>query len=168
MGEDGAGFVVGEHHGHERRVRTDGAVEFLKVETALVVHTEPGHFVALVLKVVTVGQHRGMFHLGGDDVPLFRLGFRGGIPGGVVGLGTAGSEDDLFRIRIENAGHLLAGLLDVVAHLAAEGVHAGSVAVKRAEGGHHGFHHFGSNPRGGVVVKINHISTVGHVTPPQH
>ena len=104
-----------------------------------------------------------MFHLSGDDMTLFGLGLGGGEPCGVIGFRTAAGEDHFFGIGTDELGDLLTSGRDVTADLAAEGMHAGRVAVQRPESGHHGFNHFGSDGGRGVIVEIDDVS---HVTPP--
>ena len=96
-----------------------------------------------------------MLHAGGDEVALFGLGLQGGPDGGVVAFGAAGREDDLVGMGAQQGGHAFAGFLHGAAHLAAEGMHAGRVAVQVREVGQHGLPDFGSHGGGGVVVEID-------------
>ena len=71
-------------------------------------------------------------------------------------LGGAGGEDDLLGGGADELGDLLAGLLDGLLGLPAEGVvAAGGVAELGAEVGHHGFEDARVHRRGGVVVHVD-------------
>ena len=154
-GEDVAHFVVGVHDGDQRRVVGQGGGVFVQIQTALVVHAEQGHAVALAFPVLGHVEDGGMLHAGGDEVALFGLGLQGGPDGGVVAFGTTGREDDLVGMGAQQGGHAFAGFFHGAAHLAAEGVHAGRVAVQIREVGQHGFPDFGSHGSGRVVIEID-------------
>ena len=134
-------------------------VILLQVEAAVAVHGQFGHPVALLGQAGHQSLDRRVLDPGGDDVALVGIGGEGREDGGVVALGAAAGEDDLIRVGAEQGRHLLAGLWTLPAHLAAEGVHAGGVAVELGEIGQHGLHHLGGHPGGGVVVQIDRRSS---------
>ena len=121
---DIAHLVVGKHDGCQRRIRREGGCVFVKVKASLVVHAKVGHPVALAFPVLHDAEHGGMFHAGGDEMALFRLGLDGRPDGGVVALRPAGGKDDFVRVCAQQTGHLLAGCFDRIGHLTAKGVHA--------------------------------------------
>ena len=143
----------------------DGGRQFVQIQTAARVHAQPGDVVPLGFQQMPQGQHGRVLHPGSDEMSFFRLSFQGGINGGAVAFGPAGGKNDLLGQRADEFRRLLAGSAHVAAHLPAEGMHAGGVAVQFGEHGQHGLHNFGRDPGGGVVVEIDDVG-FGHVTPP--
>ena len=111
--------------------------------------------IALALPVLNHIEHRRMLHPCCDQVALFRLGLEGGPDGRIVALRAAGGENDFIRTGPQQGGDAFAGRVHGFAHLAAEAVHAGRVAVEFAQIGQHGREHFRGHGRGGVVVEID-------------
>ena len=123
-GIDIAHFIVGKHDGRQRRIGRKGGCVFVQVKASLVVHAKVGHPVALTFPVLHDAEYGGVFHPGGDEVALFRLGLDGRPDGGIVALRPAGGKDDFVRICAQQPGHLLTGSFDRIGHLTAKCVHA--------------------------------------------
>ena len=135
-----------------------GVAQLVQVQMALAVDLQVGHLVAVaLLQVPAQAEHRRVFHRGGDQVLLVRIGAQGADDGQVVALGAAAGEDDLvgqLRRRAGRAtcsracGHRVAG------H-GAEAVHAGGVAVVLGQQGQHRLDDLGGHRGGGVVVEVD-------------
>ena len=94
---------------------------------------------------------------GRDEVVALIAVHRGdALEGEVVALGGAAGEDDLLGDGADEAGDLLAGLLDGLLGLPAEGViPAGGVAVVLGEARQHRLQHARIDARRGVVVHVD-------------
>lgn len=79
------------------------------------------------------------------EMLLFRLGFHSGKHGGTVAFRPAGGKNNFLGPRSQQSGHIGPGLIHEMAHLAAEGMHAGSIAVQFGKQGQHHLHNFGCN-----------------------
>ena len=157
-GVEVAGLVVGPHDGDDGRVLPDGVPQVVRVQAAAFVNLEVGDLVAVLFRqVLAETEDRRMLHVGGDDVAFFGLGVQGGADGRVVRLGPAGGENDFGRVAIEQSGHLFPGALEVHAHLPAEAVHGGGVAVELGEVGLDGLENGRVHLGGGVVVHVDGI-----------
>jgi len=81
-------------------VGPDGVPQFLQIHLPRLVHADESHLVAVpTFQFAAEAVHRGMLHLGGDDVFLLGISAQGPHHGQVVTLGSAAGERD-FR----NAG----------------------------------------------------------------
>ena len=100
----------------------------------------------------------------GDDAAAGRAlggGEAGGaLDGDVVGLGGAGGEDDLPRVRADQGGEFGAGVADRLFGVVAQGV-LGAVGVAEALGeeGQHGRDDAGVARGGGLVVEVDHAAS---------
>ena len=155
-GKDDAGFIVGPHDADNGRVVGQVFEQVVDVEAPLAVDGDKGHPVPLFGEVLAQIDHGRVLDPGGDDVPLVRVGLNRRANGRAVAFGAAAGKNDFTGVGAQQIGNPLPGLLDLAAHLAAKGVHAGGVAVIVAEIGKHLFEHFGGHPGGGVVVDIDH------------
>ena len=63
-----AGFVIGPHHGNDRRVRPDGVLQFIKIEIPIAVDAEKRHFAAALAEFLAMSPHGAVFDRSGDDV----------------------------------------------------------------------------------------------------
>ena len=96
------------------------------------------------------GKDRRMLHR--RDVALPRLGGRSGERQG-IGLAAAAGEDHLFRAGAGKRGHFCPRILHQRPRLSPLAMNGGRIA-EDLETGDHGVAHFGSQWRGGVIVKI--------------
>ena len=76
-------------------------------------------------------------------------------------LGAAGSEDDLAGVAAEEGGHLVAGLLEQATGPLRRGVAAGGIAEDGLVDCGHGRCHLGPQRRGGGVIEIRHMRSMG-------
>ena len=126
----------------------------MQIEGAVGVHGQEGHFASLLLEELAMIDDGGMLDGGGEDVAPAGMGDQGAVQGGVVAFGAATGEDDFPGVGVEERGDFGAGLLDVLAGLAAEFVNAGRIALVFTQEREHGVHHFRRHAGGGVVVEI--------------
>ena len=145
-----AGLVVGQHHRHDRRVRTDlgqrvrqgGQVD----ATRAVDRHDPSvercdgveHRMVLDRRA---DRHSGARrHAAADRV--------------VVGLGPPGGEHDLARCAAECGGHPLTGLVDRPHRVAGQAVRARRVPVAIVQERGHRLAHLGTDARRRCVVQV--------------
>ena len=159
---DGADLVVRQHHRHQYRIMVDGAPYRLRVNQSVGVHRQVGDAAAVTFQVTAGFQHRRVLDGTGDDVTAAtgqRLADT--VDGQVVRLTTAAGEDDVFAVRPDQTGDLLAPLAHQGIGLLAVGVDAGGVAVGLSEAGQHCRQYFGTHRRGSGIIKVNPC----HLTP---
>jgi hypothetical protein len=152
--EQHASLVVRPHDRRDGCVRSDRFFEEMQIERAVRFNRQKRDFAALLLQKLAEVDIRGMLDGRGDDVPLSRMQCQRAVNRRVVALSAAAREDDLLGLRVDQSCDFCAGFVDVFADLAAELVGAGRVAPKLAQKRHHGVDHFGSDPRGGVVIEV--------------
>ena len=158
--KDHAGFIVGPHEADDGRVVAQVFVKIIQVQAPFLVDRYEGHAVAVARQVFGQVFDGRMLDLGGNDMALFGIGAQRGPDGRAVALGAAGSVDDLFGMGTDQFGQLGARLAHLLAHVAAEGVHARRVAVELGEVGQHLFHHLGGDLGGGVVIQVDGFHAV--------
>ena len=147
-GQDRADLVVGVHGGHQAGVRPDGILHLLGGDVVALLHIQKLDLEAFLLQLFQGVQHGMMLEGGGDDVLLSLLlpQLGGGNDGLIVGLRTAGGEDDLPGLAAQAVCHSLPGGIQRFLCLLAYRVQAGGVAV---DGGHIGQH--------GVDSRLAHL-----------
>ena len=129
-GLDRADLVVGMHDGDKDRVIPDRVRHFLRGDDAPLVHGEIGHLKALLLQELHGFEDSGVLDLRRDQVPARPLiGQRAADDGDVVGLGSAGGEEDILLFDFQDLRQRPGGLRNVLLGLHALVVHAGGIAV---------------------------------------
>ncbi len=160
-GLDDADLVVRVHNRHEDGLvgafANDGVLQLVERDKAVGLGSEIGDAVALFLQLLAgIEDCLVLGGLGDDVVAALAVHLRDALDGEIIGLGSAGGEDDLLGGGADQLGNLFAGLFHALLGLPSKGVvAAGSVAELHAEVGHHRFEHAGVQRRGGVVVHVD-------------
>ena len=93
-GEDGAGFVVDQHHGHGDGVLFQSGLELLHSDVSGLIRLQIGDAETFFLQKAGGVEHGGVLHRCGDDmIAPAAHGAHGGAQRPVVPLGTAGGEE---------------------------------------------------------------------------
>ena len=87
-----------------------------------------------------------------DMLFIFKTAYCRGNSGIVAFRGARGKNDFVVVFRADKLRYLVAGRVNSVAVLTAEGVHAGRVAVLLGKVRQHGIHYGGSTLSGGIVI----------------
>jgi hypothetical protein len=156
----GAGLVVGVHHGHQHRLGGDRGPDVTGVEAAEAVDRQVGDVnVVPPLQTSTCGQDRGMLSDLRDDVRSAFDGVGAGqhrtADGQRVGLSAAGSEHDRGWSRVEQGGDLIARSREQPTGFLGVGVSAGGVTEVRRQRCLDHIHNARIHRSGGVVVQVN-------------
>ena len=154
-GLDGPGFVVGEHHADEPRLRAPPLRQRIQNDDAGRVHGQPGYGKAVLFENAHRLGHRRM--LDGADQERRRRRASQPENSQIVGFGASAGKDDLVRKRIQDGGDALAGFFQRLAGAAAGRVGAGRVAVMVREKRPHGFPYSRQDWGGRVVVQVDRI-----------
>jgi len=120
------------------------------------VGTEEGDGLAEAVEPTAGVQSSEMFVGSGDDVPAAGgVVFRQASDSEVAGLGRAAGEVDFLRPGVDEAGNLLAGVIDGSGGGLAGGVVAGGVGELVTEPGEHGGEDALVDRGGGVEIEVN-------------
>jgi hypothetical protein len=104
-------------------VRTEGGLQFFQVDEAVGLDPKVGDFKAFPFQFPAGVQHRLVLGLDGDEVLALALIEAGGaLDGQVVGLGGAGSPDDLLGVGVDQGRHMGPGFLHRLVGIPAEDV----------------------------------------------
>ena len=159
--QQGAQFIIDQHHGHQYSVRPQGPPDLLRVDGPPGVGLQPGHLPSFLFQGPDGFQHRTVFDGGGDDVfPLPAAVFHSGTDGPVVALGAAGGEEELLGGAAQGLCHVGAVGLQSTGGLCGLGIAGGGVEIALGHGLRRGLGRLGPDPGGGGVVQIcGHAST---------
>ena len=121
--QDGPQLVVHQHHGYQRRIRPQGALQIIQGDVPAPVRLEIGDLIPLPLQGLAGLQYGGVLIGGGDDV-------LSGVPaqlhrpldGPVVPLAAAGGEEELLRPAAHGGGKLGPVRLHLFRRLGPQGV----------------------------------------------
>ncbi len=106
-----------------------------------------------------------MLHGRGHHMPFAWLRRERRMDRRVDALGAATGEQDLFRIRVDQASHLLSSSRDRGSQRMPERVGARRVSPMLAQERQHLFQNLRGNPGGGVVIKIDHRRFIRAIRP---
>ena len=144
-----ARLVVGQHHGHELRLGTDGCDHRLGLHAAAAVRID-GRDVAAAQHF----GHGGVLDRRCDNVGTFRRG-EDSVQSGVVRLRAAAREDDVAGGGPDQARHRLPRFLDQTPRRLALFMNAGSIAIDVPQRRAERVEHLRVQSRRGVVVEID-------------
>ena len=160
--KDDPGFVVRPHHGNNRGVRPDGALQFSEIEAPLLIDLDDGDGAAAPNDRFAVVQNRVVLHGGGHDVPPIGRHLECGMERGVVRFRPSAGKDNFVGLATEQRRHPLVGQVGRFLHDRAKTMRARGIAVLRCQEWHHFLQDRGIDPRAGVVIEINDFGRGGH------
>ena len=120
-------------------------------------HRQERHVKAFQLQGVQGMKHRMVLESGRDDMGFaFLLSGKGsGTDGLVIGFGSAGSEINLARLRVNHGSNLFTGLFQDFFGLLTDAVQAGGVSVTIPHTAGHGFNGRLTHGGGRGVIRVN-------------
>src|SRR3954447_15456596 len=106
-------LVVGGHDRNQDRLVGDRVAEVVEADQAVLLYRQVGHPVAVLLEGLARVDHRLVLGDRSDEmVALLAVHLGDALDRQVVRLGGAAGEHDLFRVRADEIGDLLARLVD--------------------------------------------------------
>ena len=156
-GMNRADFIVGEHDGDQDGLCADCPAHLVRVHQPVTVHRQVSDPAAGAFQPLASVEHRIVFGGNRDDViAALMVQLRHSPDGQIVGLGGAGSENDLFGAGADQLSRLFPGQLDRRFRLPSEGVlAAGCVAEFLKEIRRHGLKDPRVHGGRGVMVHID-------------
>ena len=127
-GKNNAGFVVGPHHGDNRRVGSNRFFEPVQIKRAVGFDRQECHRVAALLKKFTEFDVRRVLHRGRDDVPFGRIRHQRAVNCRVVALRSATGEDHFARVGVDQRAGFGAGCFNLFGDFIAKRVGARGIA----------------------------------------
>ena len=151
-GKEGARLVIGPQKRDQSGVGTEGLGETFGIKLSGGIDRQGSDLVTPARQVFTELDGSTVLDCGGDDVGLVRIERGGGEDGGVDRFRAAAGKDNFRWCGGDQAGHLLAGVVDGGSCAPTQGIDARWVAVFVAQPGSHGLKDSGIDLGGGVVV----------------
>ena len=153
--KNGTGLIVGEHDGDNGRIFAHSVRQFVQIQAPFGIHAQIRQLIPLLLQMLPEGDKRRMFNTGRDDMLFFRLSLQSGHHGSGIAFRAARGEHDLFRLRTKHRRNLFPCILNALAHLPAERVHARGITIFFRKKRNHAFKNFRRYAGRGVVIEID-------------
>ena len=150
--KNGTGLIVGEHDGDNGRIFAHSVRQFVQIQAPFGIHAQIRQLIPLLLQMLPEGDKRRMFNTGRDDMLFFRLSLQSGHHGSGIAFRAARGEHDLFRLRTKHRRNLFPCILNALAHLPAERVHARGITIFFRKKRNHAFKNFRRYAGRGVVI----------------
>ena len=129
-GKHRARLIVSPHHRYQSGVWTDCRLKLTQVNLPSRIHAKPGDLVSTLRQNLASLQGGGMLHSGRDDMLAIPVDCQRGVDGRVGCFGPTAREQDLAWFTIKQTSYSLSGHFNRGAHLFAEAICAGGIAVK--------------------------------------
>src|SRR3954469_17040318 len=126
----------------------------MNIERAVGFNRQPCDFITLRLDELAIFDIRGVLDGGRDDMPFPRMGQERAMDGRVITFSTATGENDLPRVSSDQGGNFFTSEIDRFDKVMSKRVRAGRIPPFFGEIRKHRLDHLGSDPGGGVVIKI--------------
>ena len=140
-GFDGTDLVICKHYTDQNCVRANGCLQLVQTDQSVSVHIQISDLKASLLQILTGMENGMMLDLRGNDMfSLGSIGFCGSFQRPVIGLGTAGSKIDLFRLCTQTVCDGLAGMIHGLLALGTQTVDGAGIAVVFTEVREHRIH----------------------------
>ena len=154
---DHAGLVVRPHQAGESEIALrEMGLPRVEIETTERVNRVESRLIPCRLVELHRLLDRAVLDRRGEDGATIRTQGEGRADRGIVRLGAATGEDDLLRLRPDERGDLLPGLMDGLARRASEAISGRGIAVGLVEPRAHRLEHLWRDTGRGVVVEIDH------------
>ena len=148
-----SGFIVGVHHGDQRRIRAQRPADIVRRHQPRTVNRQKGHVVPLALQLGTGVQDPRVLHRAGNHVAA-GLPPRNSEDRQVIRLRATTGEDDLSWVALEPRRQSSPGSFQVTLRRLAIIMNAGGVAVHFSQRLSKEFEDFRRDRSGRVVVKV--------------
>ena len=152
------GLVVGMHDRDQGGVLSDPILEFVAVQPALVIHTDPVDPAPFPDKLSGEPMDGAVLDGGRYHVPPGRFGRQHAADGQVDALGAATRKDYFSWLGVNQFRDLFSGALDSVPYFLAEPMNARWVGVLSPHVRQHGLRDACQRPCGRVIVKIDVVA----------
>ena len=155
---DGSDLVIGKHDGNENGIRTDGPLQLVQLQDAVLVHAHICDLKSSFLQIFAGVKHRVMLNGGGDDMlSLLRISLGSCLDGPVVALRSPRGKIDLIVRRAEAFGDDFPNPVHGLLAFRPQRINAARISVMLRKIREHGLHHLRRRPCGRRIVQIDQL-----------